>query len=110
MPTLLYDAACPLCTNAARWIEQRGCVRIRPLKADEPQDAIILHEGAAVMRAASAVLRTCRYLPGKWKLLALLLAVPRPIRDGIYRFIARHRYRLLGRAPGFVEEAQNTGG
>jgi predicted DCC family thiol-disulfide oxidoreductase YuxK len=35
--------------------------------------------------------------PG-WKFVALLVAIiPRFIRDPLYRWIARHRYRMFGR-------------
>ena len=38
-----------------------------------------------------------RHLDGIWKLGYWMIIVPRPLRDVVYRFIARHRYRLGGK-------------
>jgi predicted DCC family thiol-disulfide oxidoreductase YuxK len=32
-----------------------------------------------------------------WRVLAVLLWVPAPLRDGVYRVIARFRYKLFGK-------------
>ncbi|MFM7293153.1 MAG: thiol-disulfide oxidoreductase DCC family protein [Planctomycetia bacterium] len=37
-----------------------------------------------------------RRLGGWWKIPALLRFVPRPVRDIVYDFIARNRYRWWG--------------
>jgi len=36
-------------------------------------------------------------LRGAWKLLYLLLVVPRPLRDNFYEIVAKNRYRWFGR-------------
>jgi predicted DCC family thiol-disulfide oxidoreductase YuxK len=36
-------------------------------------------------------------LPAPWRWLRALAVIPRPLRDGAYRWIARNRYRLMGR-------------
>jgi predicted DCC family thiol-disulfide oxidoreductase YuxK len=33
-----------------------------------------------------------------WRFLALLLIIPRPVRDAAYRWFAKHRYRWFGRS------------
>lgn len=51
-----------------------------------------------------AVLELGRALGGGWKLLAGLgRAVPRPLRDGAYRIVARHRLSLMGRRASSCE-------
>jgi predicted DCC family thiol-disulfide oxidoreductase YuxK len=48
---------------------------------------------------SAAVLRAARYLGGAWRVLGVLGSlIPRPIRDGVYRQIARHRHRIGGAA------------
>lgn len=42
-------------------------------------------------RAAGKVLH---YLGGAWTLLLVFGVVPRPIRDSVYRLVARHRHRI----------------
>ena len=34
---------------------------------------------------------------GIWKLAGVLKVLPRPLRDAVYDFVARHRYRVFGR-------------
>ncbi len=47
---------------------------------------------------SAAALACLRMLGGGWAVVAALLAmVPRPIRDGLYRLVARSRYRVFGR-------------
>ncbi|MXY96775.1 MAG: DUF393 domain-containing protein [Gemmatimonadetes bacterium] len=46
---------------------------------------------------SNAVLRATIRLGGAWRLIAVLYVFPRPIRDFVYRIIARNRYRWFGR-------------
>jgi predicted DCC family thiol-disulfide oxidoreductase YuxK len=49
------------------------------------------------LRDSEAVLAIWAGLDWPWSLLGAFRIVPRPLRDPIYRWIARHRYRLFGR-------------
>jgi predicted DCC family thiol-disulfide oxidoreductase YuxK len=51
--------------------------------------------GELVFTRSAAALRVARYIGGPWRLLALAVLVPRPIRDAVYDLIARHRHRLV---------------
>ena len=42
-----------------------------------------------------AGLRIAAYMGGVWRLAALGWLVPRPIRDIVYDFVARHRHQLV---------------
>ena len=46
---------------------------------------------------SDAAIAIARLLGFPWSLAAVFKIIPRPLRDGLYRFIARHRYRLVGR-------------
>jgi predicted DCC family thiol-disulfide oxidoreductase YuxK len=50
-----------------------------------------------VYTRSSAALRIARGLPFPWSLARVLNFVPRPLRDGVYDFVARHRYGWFGR-------------
>ena len=53
--------------------------------------------GEQVFVRSSAALRAAVYMGGGWRLLGRLgLLVPRPLRDSVYDFIARHRHRMFG--------------
>ena len=46
---------------------------------------------------SSAVLHALIRLGGAWRLIAVLYIFPRPVRDLVYRVVARNRYRWFGR-------------
>ena len=48
-----------------------------------------------VLIRSAAGLRIARYMGGVWRLALLASVIPRPIRDALYDFIARHRHRLV---------------
>ena len=50
-----------------------------------------VHEGA------DAVLLVLRRLGGFWKLPALLIYIPRPVKDCFYSIVSRNRYRIFGK-------------
>ena len=57
----------------------------------------MLVEGGNIATESDAVLKIARKLNGGWRLLYAFIIVPKFIRDGVYRFISRHRYRIFGR-------------
>jgi predicted DCC family thiol-disulfide oxidoreductase YuxK len=59
--------------------------------------SVLLIEDGQVWQESSAALRIARHMPGAWKLLRIFAAVPRPLRDAAYRWIARNRYRWFGK-------------
>lgn len=64
--------------------------------AIEPESVILIDRGMPFTRS-DAVLKTLRLLGGFWRLLYILVIIPRPIRDFVYDFIARRRFRWFGR-------------
>ena len=112
-PILLFDGVCNLCTGAVRIvIEKDTRKRFRFASLQSPAAArlmgptatrgdqletMILVVGERIYRKSTAALLTARRLDGLWPLLAVLLAVPRPIRDMAYDWIGRRRYRLFGK-------------
>jgi predicted DCC family thiol-disulfide oxidoreductase YuxK len=59
-------------------------------------DSVVLIEEGRVFRYSDAVIRIAQRFPGWWRLVTLAHVVPRWLRDGAYRLIARNRYRLFG--------------
>ncbi len=110
--TLLYDGACGLCHGAVRFIRARDAATLFsfiPLQSEQgqellkahglPQDYItsmVLVEQGQAHRLSDAALRVARKLPGGWRLLWHLRLVPRPLRDAVYRLVARFRRRWPG--------------
>jgi predicted DCC family thiol-disulfide oxidoreductase YuxK len=63
----------------------------------DPWQSVVLIEDGRVFRRSTAALRMLRHLRMPWPLLAIALIVPAPLRDPFYTFIARRRYRWVGR-------------
>ena len=112
-PILLFDGVCNLCTGTVRFVIGRDAQkRFRFASLQSPAaeqllgpaapagdrlDSMVLVEGGRIYRKSSAALLTARRLDGLWPLLALLLVVPRPIRDAAYDWVGRRRYRMFGK-------------
>lgn len=113
-PIVLFDGVCNLCSGSVQFLLKRdpeGRFRFASLQSDagrrlmaehgldvEALNSVVLIEGGRAWQESSAALRIARHLPGAWKLLRVFAAVPRPLRDAVYRWIARNRYRWFGKA------------
>lgn len=110
---VVFDGLCPLCSANARFILRHDHARRFRLAALQSEagralyrrfgldpadpDTMIVVDGDRLFRDSDAVLAIARGLGAPWSAAALLRALPRAVRDGAYRWIARHRYRLFGR-------------
>jgi predicted DCC family thiol-disulfide oxidoreductase YuxK len=113
-PILLFDGVCNLCDASVQWVirhDRAAQFRFASLQSpagrellarhDLPVDAletVVLVEGDRHWLRSDAGIEVIRRLGGWWAFLALELQfLPRFLRDGVYRFIARNRYRWFGR-------------
>ena len=112
-PIVLFDGVCNLCNGSVQFLLKRdpeGRFRFAALQSDAGRrlmaehglavdglSSVVLIEGGRAWQESSAALRIARHLPGAWKLLRVFAAVPRPLRDAVYRWIARNRYRWFGK-------------
>jgi predicted DCC family thiol-disulfide oxidoreductase YuxK len=112
---LFFDGGCGLCHRAVRfvlWADPEGrAFRFAPLggdtfralvSADEraglPDSLVVRTAGGALLTRSTGALHAMRRLGGVWRALAVLFGVaPRPIRDAVYDFIARVRFRLFAK-------------
>ena len=113
MPILLFDGHCNLCNAWVQFIVKRNpakTIRFASLQrkagrallaehkiAQDYLDSLVLIEEERFSVSSSAALRTLSYLSTWESQLKLLLVLPRPLRDLIYRFVARYRYKWFGR-------------
>jgi len=112
-PVILFDGACNLCNGAVQWIlarDRRGRLRFASLQSEaalevlrrvgfigEPPDSILFVENGRVRAHSSAALAIARQLGLPWSLATVSWLVPSFLRDAVYRWIARNRYRWFGR-------------
>jgi predicted DCC family thiol-disulfide oxidoreductase YuxK len=109
----LFDGVCNLCNGTVQFLlkhdrekklrfaslqgsfGQSVLARYRQGKA--AQDSFILLDNGNIYTHSTGALRVLMHLGGGWKILSLLRVFPPFIRDGVYRFIARNRYRWFGK-------------
>lgn len=112
-PIVLFDGVCNLCNFTVDFILQHepahsthfaplqsatGKDLIELLDLPESLDGIVLIEAETAYHSSTAALRIARFLSFPWPLLFyLFILVPRPVRDAVYRWIARHRYQWFGK-------------
>ena len=110
---LLFDGVCTLCNAAVDIVmrhDRRGRFAFASLQseaagaflaargqsADALLDTVVLIDADGVHTQSDAALRVLRGLGLPWSLGSALVAVPRPLRDAVYRWVARNRYRWFG--------------
>ena len=110
-PVVLFDGDCSLCNGAVQFLMKRdpkGSLHYAPLQgqfaeehlsAEERQaiNTLYLVRGTNKWRRSDAVLRIVKHLRFPWNLAYGLRIIPRPIRDGLYSWVARNRTRWFGK-------------
>lgn len=112
-PILFFDGVCNLCNASVNFVLKRdkaGRFRFATLqspaaaelldpfglKASDLDTVVLLEDGRAYTRSTAA-LRVARRLRFPWNLLYAFILLPRFVRDPLYRFVARRRYRWFGK-------------
>jgi predicted DCC family thiol-disulfide oxidoreductase YuxK len=113
-PIIVFDAQCVLCSANAQFVlrhDRRGYFRLASMQGEvgaalyrrfgiDPgnPESLIVVDGERLHRDSDAILTIYAGLGGPWRVLAAIgRLMPRMLRDPMYRWIARHRYRLFGR-------------
>jgi len=112
-PVLLFDGVCNLCNASVQWVlkrDRKGVFRFAALQSETGRallrqsglsadhfDTVVLVAGDRVFTRSDAALEIVRRIGGPWSLLAFFKIVPRPVRNAVYDWVARHRYRWFGK-------------
>lgn len=112
---LFYDGHCALCHGTVEFvlkIDRTGnAFRFAPLQGETfralvpvaqraglPDSIVIRTADGSLLSRSDAIVRILQRLGGRWKISASVLAViPHGLRDAVYDFIARIRYRVFGK-------------
>lgn len=110
---ILFDGVCNLCDRSVQFVLRRdpdGEFCFASLQSTVARDmlsslgrpnhglsGIALIEGEQVFTKSTAALRIVRRWKGLWPILSTFLVVPRPLRDWVYDWVARNRYRWFGK-------------
>jgi predicted DCC family thiol-disulfide oxidoreductase YuxK len=112
-PIILFDGVCNFCNNTINFLirqDKKGVFHFAPLQSDIGQsllrqqglhqqqfDSFVLVSNSKAYLRSSATLQLIQHLPWYWQWARVLWVVPRPIRDGVYNWIARNRYKWFGK-------------
>ena len=112
---IFYDGPCGLCQRFVRFVIQRDRAgakfRFVPLhgptfesvvpverRAALPDSMVVFTSDNRLLIRSNGVIHVLRRLGGFWKFIALATSIiPRQLRDAVYDFIMRIRYRIFGR-------------
>jgi predicted DCC family thiol-disulfide oxidoreductase YuxK len=111
---ILFDGVCNLCNGLVNFIIDHDRTEIFSFGAQQSAGGqtmlnglhlgrpdlrgIVLVVGQRVYTDSTAILEIFARLPRPWNFLAALRFIPRPVRDAVYGWIARHRYQWFGRS------------
>lgn len=112
---VLFDGDCTLCNHTVDFLirnDRAGKLQFASLQseagrrlvdafglqgASERLDSVVFINGTRAYTHSDAALQIARSLDGLWPVLGVFLLVPRALRDVVYRFVARNRYRWFGK-------------
>jgi predicted DCC family thiol-disulfide oxidoreductase YuxK len=111
---ILFDGVCNLCNSAVQLAirnDPAGYFKFASLQSDAgrallrqyhipeqhtPESLVLIENGKAYQHSAGA-LRICRKFKSWHRLLYPFMLLPAFLRDPVYKWIARNRYRWFGR-------------
>ncbi len=110
---ILFDGVCNLCNGFVNFLIVRdkgnrfqfGSLQSEKVKAilshynfsTENISTVILIEDNRLYSQSTAVLKIVRKLNGAWALMYAFIIIPKPIRDLLYKFVAKNRYKWFGK-------------
>lgn len=110
---ILFDGVCNLCNTSIDFILKRdkknrflvGALQEETGKRllskfeinSEYLDSLVLIEDGQIHFRSTAALKIAKNLSGLWPLFYGFIILPQSMRDGIYDWIGRNRYRWFGK-------------
>ncbi len=110
---LLFDGVCNLCNRLVQFVIRRdpqGKFYFASLQSVRGQqllqkhhlsthdlDSFVYIRGNRCDTKSTAALHLFKELGGWWRLLYGFILFPRPLRDAVYNWIAKNRYRWFGK-------------
>lgn len=110
---ILFDGVCNLCNNSVQFVikkDQQNDYLFAPLQSDIGQqiikafnidtaktDSILLYTNGKLYSKSTAALKVAATLGFPTSILSVFLIVPAFIRNWVYDFIAKNRYKWYGK-------------
>lgn len=113
-PILYFDGVCNLCNASVQYVirkDKKEVFRFASLQSRAGEqilhryrekhtivpDSILLWHKDKIYVQSDAALHTLILFGGIYKLAVILLVIPRFIRDAVYNFVAKNRYKWFGK-------------
>ena len=112
-PVIFFDGVCNLCSIVVQFIvthDPKHQFRFASLQSEFGQKlmkhfglpvdqfhSFILFEDGKIYTRSSGALRVAKKLKGLWPLLYGFIIIPPFLRNAVYNFIARNRYKWFGK-------------
>lgn len=110
---LLFDGVCNLCSRSVQFVlshDKQNLFHFASLQSpigqkllqqyrlnEQPLTSLVLiHKRQAFIRSTAA-LNIAKLLEGPWLFMNVFRFIPTFIRDGVYNWIANHRYQWFGK-------------
>jgi len=110
---ILFDGVCNLCNGLVQFVLPRDNNKqfhFAALQSEtgtllqkqfgfDPNDlnTFIIIQKDKVLTRSSAALFLLQNLGGLWSLMRIFWIIPRPLRDAVYNFVSKNRYRWFGK-------------
>ena len=111
---VVFDAQCLLCNGWVQFLlkhDRKGVFQFASIQGAAGQaflaqaglrveglQTLLLVDGPKTWQHTAAILRVVHGLGWPWRLAWVGWLVPAPLRDVLYRWVARNRYWMFGRA------------
>lgn len=112
-PIILFDGVCNLCNGAVQFVIKHDpekqfsfaslqsdagmqLLKDKNLSATDFSSFILIENGELYSKSTAA-LKVAKRLSGAVKILGIFIVIPAVIRDAVYNFIARNRYKWFGK-------------
>jgi predicted DCC family thiol-disulfide oxidoreductase YuxK len=111
---ILFDGVCNLCNNSVQFVIERDTdnvfkfaalqseigqqlAKVRGIDTAVVNSIILLEPGVAYYTKSTAALKIAQSFGGAWQLTTVLEWIPENIRNWVYDYIAKNRYKWYGK-------------
>lgn len=110
-PIIFFDGVCNLCDSFVRFlikIDKKDKLRFASLQGETAKTklpeteakglgSVVFYKDGERSHESQAVIDAFKVIGGPWTLFAIFQILPSPLRDLLYRFIAKNRYKWFGK-------------
>ncbi|SMG47540.1 thiol-disulfide oxidoreductase DCC family protein [Arenibacter troitsensis] len=111
---ILFDGVCNLCNSSVQYVIKRDkgnvyrfaalqseigkkLVEERGIDTSQIDSIILIEPGVAYYTKSTAALKIAQSFGGVWQLASVFEWIPEKIRNWVYDYIAKNRYKWYGR-------------